>query len=211
MAKQTKQSAFVQNITYLIVCLISLLMIGGSLLLRMNFGEEVAGDQKVIEYSYQNESDSPMSRNHFRRVKICIENVLSLTSLDSKNMRVAIYREGELGDKDLQNGKVFSIIMEDMAKFKSVIFDYNRCVNEADTATDITIFLFKRYEANLALKVLIININRQTDKISVMGKEISASDIWTNELTDSKLLDKHQIPLDKGFLRLLTEERKDGN
>lgn len=211
MAKTIPQSAFVQNITYFLVCLISLCLIAGSFLLRMNFGEEVAGDQKVIEYSYQNESDDPMRRNHFRKIKIHIENVLSLTSLSSKNMRIAIYREGELGDKNLQTGKVFSIILEDMAKFKSVIFDYNRCVTENANTTDITVFLFKRYEADLALKVMIISMDRQTDKISVMGKEISASDIWTNDLTDSALLNKHQIPLDKGFLRLLTEERSHGN
>lgn len=211
MAKTNRTSLFTQNITYFFVCLISLCLIGGSFLLRFNFGQEVARDQKVIEYSYQNESGDPMKRNHFRRVKIRIENVLSLTSVSSKNMRISIYREGELGDKNLQNGKVFSVILEDMAKFKSVIFDYNRCVTENAITTDITIFLFKRYEADLALKAMVININRQTDKISILGKELSASDIWSSELTDASILNNHQVPLDKGYLRLLTEERKDGN
>jgi len=211
MAKIKGTSLFTQNITYFFVCLISLCLIGGSFLLRFNYGEEVAGDQKVIEYSYQNESGDPLKRNHFRKVKIRIENVLSLTSVSSKNMRVAIYREGELGDKNLQTGRVFSIIMENMAKFKSVIFDYNRCVTENKDSTDITIFLFKRYESDLALKAMVININRQTDKISILGKELSAADIWSSELSDSSLLKNHQVPLDKGYLRLLTEERSDGN
>jgi len=186
-------------------------MIGGSFLLRVNLGEESTADQKVIEYSYQNESNDPIKRNRFRRVKIHIENVMAWTKLDTKDMRVSIYRSGELGDKNLQSGKIFSIIMEDMAKFKSVIFDYNRCVVEKEVSTDIVIFLFKRYEADLALKTMIINIDRQTDKITVVGKELSAADIWSNDLTDSEILNKQQIPLDKGYLRLLMEGREDGD
>lgn len=211
MAKHHKASLFTQNITYFIVCTISLFMIGGSFLLRMNLGEEATADQKVIEYSYQNESNDPMKRNHFRRIKIHIENVMAWTKLNSKDMRVSIHRSGELGDKNLQSGKVFSLIMEDMAKFKSVIFDYNRCVKENAESTDIVIFLFKRYESDLALKAMIININRITDKISVMGKELSAADIWSNDLADSGLVNEHQIPLEKGYLRMLMEDKSDGH
>jgi len=211
MATKHKASIFTQNITYFIVCAISLCLIGGSFLLRMNLGEEATADQKVIEYSYSNESKDPMKRNHFRRIKIRIENVLSLMKLDTKNMRFTIERSGELGDKNLMSGKVFSLVLEDMAKFKSVIFDYNRCVQEGKEATDITIFLFKRYETDLALKVMTININRVTDKISILGKELSATDIWSNNLTNPNLINDHQIPLDKGYLRLLMEGKTDVN
>lgn len=211
MAKKHKASLLTQNLTYFIVCVISLIMIGGSFLLRVNFGEEATADQKVIEYSYQNESSDPMKRNHFRRVKITINNVVSLMKVDTKDMRFSIFRSGEMGDKNLQTGKVFAIVLEDMAKFKSVIFDYNRCVVEKETSTDIIIFLFKRYESDLALKVMIVNINRQTDKISVMGRELSAEDIWTNDLTNGDLLRNHQVALDKGYLRLLMEGHEGGD
>jgi len=171
----------------------------------MNFGEEATADAKVIEYSYQNESNDPMSRNRFRRVTIRVKNILTWTKFDTKSMRFIIERSGELGDTNLASGKVFSLILDDMAKFRSVIFDYNRCIKESKEATDITIFLFKRYDTDLALKVMVVNINRVTDKISILGKELSAADIWSDDLADPDLINNHQIPLDKGYLRLIME------
>lgn len=207
MAKKHKAVLLTHSVTYALICLLSLGMICGSFLLKFNYGEEVTADQKVIQYSYQNESDDPTKRNHFRRIKIKISNSLNFFKMNTKNMRVTVHREGEMGDKNLMTGIVFSLILEDMAKFKSVIFDYNRCVTENETTTDIFIYLFKKYESDLALKVMTVSINRLNDKIAIIGKEISASDIWSDSLINKDIINK-RIVLEKGYLRLLMEEKE---
>jgi hypothetical protein len=207
MATKHVAQRLTQSITYSLVCLISLFMVIGSLLMKVNLSEETTKDQRIIEYSYQNEGKDPASRNRFRKVQIKLENILKLAHMDTKDMRVIIYRSGEIGDKNLQTGMVFSIVVEDMAKFQSVIFDYNKCVKETAECTDIVIFLFKRHDGDLALKSLIININRQTDKISMMGRELSTEDIWSDSLSNSDLLNNHEVLIDKGYLRVITGER----
>lgn len=186
------------------------MLIAGSALLKLNYGGNARTDEKVIEYTYQNESDDPMKRNRFRRIQICFENVVRWFDASSKDVRASIYREGELGDTNMKNGKVFSVILEGLAKFKSTIFDYNRCVQEGERTTEITVYFFKKYEGDMVLAVMIVSIDRQTDKITLVGKELSAEDIWSDTLADPALA-KRKIGLDKGYIRVLAEERKAAN
>lgn len=202
-----RPSALTQNLSYIIVCFCSICLIAGSALLKLNFGQGATADEKIIEYTYQNESDDPLKRNRFRKVQIKFENVVRWFDATSKDMRVAVYREGELGDDNMKNGKIFALILEDLAKFKSIIFDYNRCISENDRTTEITVYLFKKYAGDMVLAVMIMSIDRQTDKITMVGKELSAEDIWSNDLADPALA-KRQIGLDRGFIRIISEERR---
>lgn len=194
-------TALTQSVSYLLMVMFCFILVGGSFILKLNWGEKATSSDLTIDYVYQNEGIDPQLRNHYRKIKIVLNSITAISSLNTKNVRIQVYREGAFGEPSIQNGKVFSVIMEDIAKFKSIIFDYNKCVKVNEYTTDIIIFVFKQYEDELALKAVIISIDRRTDKMTMLGKEITAEDVWSSNVANAEMT-QHKVILDKGYLQL---------
>ena len=189
------------NATYMIVIILGLLLVAGSFILRLNNGSGTTDDERVIEYTYQNEGNDSQKRNRFRKIQLRFENIQDYMSLGTKKIRLSIHRSGEINDKQLFSGKVFSIILEDMAKAEAVVFDQSKCVVIDGSFTKITVFLLKKYEGHLAFKAMVVIIDRETDKLTMLGRELSTEDIWNRETAGSSEHHDMEVPLDKGFIR----------
>jgi len=186
--KQTSRSQF---FTSVLIVVFGIVMVGGSFLLRFNYGEEASKDQQVIKYSYHNISKDPQKNSHFRQINITLESLNELIPKNTKNMRVSISRTAETGSVALDYGVVFSIVVERMVKFRSVLFDYEHCVFEKEAYTDIVLYLIIKNDIGTAVKKVIVNIDRRSDKISVIGKELSAADIGSMDTLNKLWGDEH--------------------
>ena len=194
------------NLSFISIIVLCAALVCGSFLVRMNYSESAENDAKIIEYSYQNEGDDPRRRNRFRKIQIRLKSVTNLFSINTKQMELLIYRTGEITDNELLTGRVFSLTLENLAKLDATVFDRSRCIQVDPISTKLTIFLITKFEGRTAIKALIVDINRQTDRISILGRELSVEDIWTNTLADGSVLDTTTIQLDKGYLRVLTDK-----
>ena len=173
-----------------------------------NRNPETSTDERVIEYTYQNEGNNPLRRNRFRRVQIKVDNLTDFLEPNTKSVRISVHRDGEISDKQLASGRVVGIIVENVAKMKAVIFNFEKCVEVDDVETKIILFILIRHEHEIAVATCVIVVNRQTDMISMVGRELSTDDIWVDSLSDGGVHNTN-ITLDKGYLQIIDKRTND--
>lgn len=173
----------VQNLSYVLIIAVGLLMICGSLYLRVNYGKETVADQQTIRYSYPNISLRPELQHRFRKIDISFETLKQIIPKDTKDIRLLITRTMEGENTPLLSEHVFSIVLEGMANYKSIMFDYDRCIYEYEDCTDICVYMLMERADLITLRKMTITINRVTDKISVSGHEIDTDDIVDRDLS----------------------------
>lgn len=180
MAQDTNSIA--KNVTYFLTVLCGALMILGSLYLRLNYGEGAAPEVETIKYNYPNVSGDPIRRNRFRNIRISFNTLKQVVPGETKDVRMVISRSMEVDSGPVHDGVVFSLVIENMARFKSILFDYDRCVIERETTTDIVVYLLIDGLQGVTMRKLIIYIDRRTDTVSLAGYEIDAKDILDKDL-----------------------------
>lgn len=180
MAGRIRHNA--QTLTYTLIVLCGIVMILGSLYFRLNYRDQIDPESELIEYSYSSLSANPTKRGRFRMVQISFETIREIIPKGTKDVRMVIGRASDIEAGPISNGAIFSIVIERMSRYKAILFDYDRCVKEYKTRTDIVIVMLVEGLRGPSMRKVVIHIDRVTDTISLSGHEINVKDILDEDV-----------------------------